>query len=398
MGLYFHLPYCRQRCPYCDFNIWVEPASGGQWTRLQEAMLFELELRAPLFAQHQVQTIYFGGGTPSLVAPEILASYLERLYALFDVAPHPEITIEVDPNTASPSTMQAWLDMGIHRLSFGWQSTHNSLLHVLGRGHCAEQSKQDYELARQVGFKNISIDLIAAVPGQTLQNLKSDLDAIIDLKPEHISVYQLTYAPHTAFDKARRKGKLQPIHEDEEASMLDLISTHLVGAQFEHYEVSNFARPGYRSLHNSNTWAGNCYLGVGPGAHSFFRQGWQQGWRWESTRLASPYFDAMTPPHLVQAKPPNPPLDDDKGVEKAEALNKDELLLERIMCGLRTEKGVHRSLLDMYAEGKGTQEILIKRIERARDMGWLRLHKQQCQPTSLGFRFADALADTLTPD
>ena len=387
-GLYAHIPYCRQKCPYCDFNVWVEPASGGLWGQLEATMLRELEVRAACFAVYPLRSIYFGGGTPSLAPVAFFANLLDAIGRLFHVLNDVEITIEVDPQTANLDKFRDLQRLGINRINFGWQSTHDTILKVLGRGHNSAQSRRDFDLARLAGFENIGIDLIAAVPGQSLGALEEDLRAIEDLDPEHVSVYQLTYHANTIFDRERRAGRLVPVDEEREAQMLERIESSLLAAGFEHYEVSNYARQGYRSIHNSGYWQGQPYLGIGPGAHSFLPKGDDQGWRWENVRGANSYFGVWREESFWST----PPRTNDDSVGFVEELDRTQRLTERIICGVRTVEGIPKTWLSSI-----DSEVLDRGLKRAKGLRWLREEPDRWIPTDLGLRFADGLAELLSP-
>jgi oxygen-independent coproporphyrinogen-3 oxidase len=265
-GIYIHVPFCRKACHYCDFHFSTQRNHVEEMIR---CMLRELALRKNFLKDHSIGTIYFGGGTPSLLPVKDIGSFLENIHQHFRIDPSPEITLEANPDDLTENYLRELKKCGINRLSIGIQSFHNHFLQYLNRIHSAEQAIQAYQLARQQGFSNINIDVIYAIPGQTRHELEYDIDMAIRLQPEHISAYILTIEDGTVLGNWYKRGKLVPFPEDEAATFFELMSGKLTAAGYEHYEISNFARPSFRSIHNSNYWKQVPYLGIGPGAHSF---------------------------------------------------------------------------------------------------------------------------------
>ena len=288
-SLYIHIPYCLIKCPYCDFNAY----GARTWPeeRYVDALCAELRhyvSQAPWQGQ-RVETIYFGGGTPSLFAPASVERFLKLLASLCPLAPDLEVTLEADPASVTPEKLAGFHAVGINRLSFGVQSFQPILLKTLGRLHSAEDGVRAIAWARDSGFTNLSLDLIFAVPGQTLAMLESDLLQALSCAPEHISLYNLTYEENTPFFAMKRKGQLQPVDEDDEVAMYALVREHCTARGYRHYEISNFARPGFSSHHNANYWNGGNYLGLGAGAHSFAcKPGW--GRRWSNEKNPKTYM------------------------------------------------------------------------------------------------------------
>ncbi|MBM3324075.1 MAG: radical SAM family heme chaperone HemW, partial [Calditrichaeota bacterium] len=268
-GIYLHMPFCRRRCPYCDFYKKVpRPGEMDKFPRLLGKELARHAEYAP-FSGLPVGSVYFGGGTPSLHPPEDISQILERIGQLWPVNNEAEITLEANPGTIELEGLRELRTSGVNRLSLGLQSFSKRKLNQLFRDHESRQSRESFQSARKVGFGNISVDLILGVPGETLQEWTNDLQETVDLGPEHISLYNLEYHPGTPFHRWRENGRLQPLDEEIELEMYLLAHKRLIDAGFEHYEISNFARPGFRSRHNSLYWTGGVYLGVGPSAHSY---------------------------------------------------------------------------------------------------------------------------------
>jgi oxygen-independent coproporphyrinogen-3 oxidase len=278
-SLYIHIPYCLVKCPYCDFNAYGVKTWPEE--HYVDALCAELRyyISQPLWQGQLVETLYFGGGTPSLFAPVSIERFLRLLANLCPLAPDLEVTLEADPATVTLEKLVGFHAVGINRLSLGVQSFQPALLKTLGRLHNAEDGVRAIAWARESGFTNLSLDLIFAVPGQTLPMLESDLSQALSCAPEHISLYNLTYEENTPFFAMRQKGQLQPVDEDDEVAMYALVREQCIAEGYQHYEISNFARPGFSSRHNAHYWTGSSYLGLGAGAHSFAREpGWGRRW------------------------------------------------------------------------------------------------------------------------
>jgi oxygen-independent coproporphyrinogen-3 oxidase len=303
-----HIPYCLAKCPYCDFNSFA----ATQWPeeRYTEALRAEMKsyAAAPDWAGRHVQTIFFGGGTPSLFGAASIRDILKTAAELWpsdspemteagDKTPAaPEITLEANPGSIGPETLPPLLEAGINRLSLGVQSFLSAHLHTLGRIHSPQDAIDGVRMARTAGFGNISVDLMFALPEQTLEQWRSDLEQAISLEPEHISAYNLTYEESTAFHQWRAQGLLRQLPEEAELGMFGMAQKLLQAAGYEHYEISNYARPGYRCAHNLNYWRHGEYLGLGAGAHSFVVGEWNedsQGRRWSNLRSPAAYMQAI---------------------------------------------------------------------------------------------------------
>jgi oxygen-independent coproporphyrinogen-3 oxidase len=268
-GIYLHMPFCRRRCPYCDFYKKVPRASEI------ELFLFllrkELEHRAgsPSFSGLEVTSVYFGGGTPSLHPPSHIGEILRVIGDLWPIRTDAEVTLEANPGTVDLHEIEMLQTNGINRLSLGVQSFSERKLQLLFRDHNASESRESFHSARRAGFKNITIDLIFGLPEETTKEWSNDLQEALALGPEHVSLYNLEYHAGTPFYRWRESGKLQALGEEQEFEMYLLAHERLVDAGYEHYEVSNFARLGFRSRHNMLYWTGAPYLGFGPSAHSY---------------------------------------------------------------------------------------------------------------------------------
>ena len=269
-GLYLHIPFCKQACHYCDFHF---STSLGLKSRVVEAIVRELELRAGyLGAGAVLDTIYFGGGTPSLLSPAELAQLFEAIGRHFRVSPQAEITLEANPDDLTPAAVAALAQSPINRLSIGLQSFHEPHLRLMNRAHSAEESTAAVRRAQDAGFENISIDLIYGVPAPAEHGhaiWQADLAAALALNVPHISAYGLTIEPNTAFARRQLKGTFRAPPDEFVAEQFEILLTQMRAHGYEQYEISSFCRPGRESRHNSSYWAGMPYLGLGPSAHSF---------------------------------------------------------------------------------------------------------------------------------
>jgi oxygen-independent coproporphyrinogen-3 oxidase len=289
-SLYIHIPYCDSKCPYCDFNS----HAAKRWPEEEYCAALMAELRH--YARHDpwrggcVGTIFFGGGTPSLFAPDSIASILRRVERLWPArSGEREVTLEANPGTVNVDKLRGLRAAGVNRISFGVQSFHDRHLARLGRIHDAAQAVAALRGAREAGFDDLNLDLIFAVPGQTLAEWEADLACAVELLPDHISAYNLTFEEGTPFEAMRRKGQLRPLPEEIEVAMFTRTRERLAAAGYDAYEISNFAQAGRECRHNLNYWCGGEYLGVGAGAHSFSRTD-GHGCRWSNEKSPAGYM------------------------------------------------------------------------------------------------------------
>ncbi|MDP3801496.1 radical SAM family heme chaperone HemW [Brevundimonas sp.] len=267
VALYVHWPYCARICPYCDFNVVRDRGRAEEQAALVQAILADLEAQAALTGPRRLASIFFGGGTPSLMAPEAVAAVIERAKALFPPRGEIEITLEANPTDAEAARFKALADAGVNRLSMGVQALDDAALAFLGRNHSADEARRAVAVAARA-FPRLSIDLIYARPGQTVDGWRAELTGAIDLGFEHVSPYQLTIEPSTAFGRAVARGAWIPPDEDRAAALYETTQAVLEAAGFDAYEVSNHARGvAARSAHNLHVWRGGDYLGAGPGGH-----------------------------------------------------------------------------------------------------------------------------------
>jgi oxygen-independent coproporphyrinogen III oxidase len=265
-GIYIHIPFCKQACYYCDFHFSTNKSIKKE---MVSCIVHELEIQRNYLKNLPINTIYFGGGTPSLLDKDEIDYILNTIRQNFNIKSDVEITLEANPDDLTETTLQNFFASGINRLSIGVQSFHNHLLTFLHRAHNATAAVECITLARHAGFKNISIDLIYAIPEETDDEWVSDIQQTLQLEPQHISCYSLTIEEKTVFGKWSASGKLKIVDDEVAARHLELLMDTLEAAGYDHYEISNFAKPGFYSRHNSSYWNQEHYLGVGPSAHSF---------------------------------------------------------------------------------------------------------------------------------
>lgn len=265
-GIYFHIPFCRRICAYCDF---YKNADLRLMEQTLAAMEREVVARRDFLRGEAVRTIYFGGGTPSLVSAEWIGRAIELCRATFDCSMLEEVTLEANPDDLSEEYLRALRGAGVNRLSIGIQSFDDEVLRTMNRRHDAAAAVRAVEMARAAGFDNITIDLIYGLPFGPKDALTRSLAQAVALGVEHISAYHLTIEPNTRFGRMAERGELAPVPEEESERQYNQVHTALTAAGYDHYEISNFAREGRRSRHNSSYWQSQPYLGIGPAAHSF---------------------------------------------------------------------------------------------------------------------------------
>jgi oxygen-independent coproporphyrinogen III oxidase len=287
-GVYLHIPFCKSRCSYCDFttDVYRDPATVEKYVN---ALCKEIErIRTARVSgrtvpsgptiwpahdgggfEQNVDTIYFGGGTPSLLAPAQIERIIGAVRSAFDVSPGAEITMEMNPATVTPETLAAYRGLGVNRASFGVQTFDDRALKLLARGHDADDARNTFRLLREAGFDNVSFDLIAGLPGQALDDWEQNLDGAISLGPEHMSLYLLEIHAGTPLAEQVHSGRQPQPDPELAAEMYELMLDRLAAAGYEQYEISNFRRPGYESRHNSKYWTLDPVFGFGVSAHSF---------------------------------------------------------------------------------------------------------------------------------
>jgi len=291
-SLYIHIPYCISKCPYCDFNSHVVAEIPER--AYTDAIVREIDYYATSedWSGKTIQTVFFGGGTPSTFHPESFGKMLEEAATQWHFASDCEITLEANPGTVDRVNFFGYRGCGVNRISVGVQSFQPQLLKFLGRVHSSDEAKKALTVVREAGFENFSLDLIYANPAQTLSDLERDLETAVSFQSPHLSAYNLTIEEGTPFYHEFRAGRLSSLSEDEEIAMAQLIEGKLSEAGLERYEISNYARRGFHSRHNVNYWRGGNYLGIGAGAHSYAApcDGAALGHRWSNEKNPGRYL------------------------------------------------------------------------------------------------------------
>lgn len=268
LGIYVHIPFCKRKCSYCDFKSFSNIDEINQ-KKYVDALIKEIQ-NSQNTNKYIVTTIYIGGGTPSFINETYIKDILQAIYKKWEIKNDVEITIEVNPGTITKEKLEAYKNMGINRLSIGLQSTNNYLLNKIGRIHSYEEFIENYILARKIGFENINIDLMLALPEQNMEDLMQSVKKVINLNPEHISIYSLILEENTELWKKVKNKEENLVEDDLEREMYWKSKKAFEAAGYIHYEISNYAKPGFESKHNKNCWSQKQYLGFGIAAHSYF--------------------------------------------------------------------------------------------------------------------------------
>lgn len=365
-GVYLHIPYCRQACHYCDFHFSTRLETLGD---LMDALLGEMELRSrESWAGKVPETVYFGGGTPSLLPARRIGEVMDRLHGLCGIAEDAEITLEANPDDISPANLREWMSMGINRLSIGIQSFDAGELKFMNRIHTASQAESAVKRAQDAGLVNLTIDLIYGVPHSAPGVWEGNLAQAIRLDVPHISAYCLTIEHGTYFGHRVRKGLLEGISDAEAERQYLALCEVLQGAGYEHYEVSNFARPGAYSRHNSGYWGDQPYAGFGPGAHSY--DGASRSW---NVRNNPVYIRSIREGRLPS---------------ESEILTAEDRRNEYLITGLRTRRGLSRERL-LREFGLDLDRDKEERMEEWKRRGWIVQEGDRFALTNLGMWMSD---------
>ena len=362
-GIYIHIPFCKSRCSYCDFATGMY--EGGLAERYVGAVCSEIENWTEINAPCQVDTVYFGGGTPSLLRPDQIQRILNATRAQFEISDSAEITLEINPGDARKKILSDFRRLGINRASFGAQTFDDQELKQLGRTHNARDISTTFHQLRAAGFRNINFDLIAGLPGQTLSNWKRNLSEALSLGPEHLSLYLLDVHEGTPLADQIARGMRPKPDEDLVAEMYATMVEEVCAAGYEHYEISNFCVPGFASQHNTKYWAGAPYFGFGCSAHSF--DGARR--RWANERDVAKYVRM-----IETAESPI--------VERTD-LSEDDLRSESIFLGLRLMCGV--DLSDYRSRfGRDLREDYNGELAQLSEAGLIELDSQILKLTTRG--------------
>ena len=325
VGIYVHVPFCKQKCKYCDFISFQN--CENYFDDYFECLKKEITEKANEINSENkeilIDTIYFGGGTPSIVCEKYIEEVLNKIYEYYNVSENAEITVEVNPGTVDKFKLEKYFEIGINRLSIGLQSTDDKLLKMLGRIHTYKEFENTYDLARKIGFKNINVDLMIGLPSQSMENVHDSLEKIVQKNPEHISVYSLIIEENTKMFDLIEKGELELPDEDVERKMYWSVKKFLEENGYIHYEISNFSKSGFESKHNANCWNQHEYLGFGIAAHSYFNN-----IRYSNIDNLRQYIENWKNEQSVY------------NIVFHEHQNKDDMMKEFMMLGLRKIDGV----------------------------------------------------------
>jgi oxygen-independent coproporphyrinogen-3 oxidase len=368
-GLYIHIPFCQTKCSYCDFNS--RPAGQGEIGEYLGVLIEELTLFSK-GNRRIVETLYFGGGTPTLLSEREFTLLLEAVHDTMTLTEDAEITVEANPGAIDYSKAGHLRSLGVNRISLGVQSLHDSLLSRLGRIHTSTEALDTLEMLRTVGFDNIATDLIYGIPGQTQKDWTGDLERLIQFGPEHLSLYGLSIEKGTAFHRERKEGRLDLPSEEEQIRMYKTALHKTKGMGYEHYEISNYARPGYRSRHNTLYWTMEEYYGAGAGAHSFLRLD-------GPLRLSNVADPAEYIKRMKGSKDP---------VARREFIKKKTFLAEAMMLGLRRTEGVE---IKTFRERYGADPLshFSGMLNRGYDNHWIEIEKGRIRLTAEGLLFSN---------
>lgn len=369
LGLYLHFPFCKSKCPYCDFNSYPLK-EDSQILDYLSALSREITTYSQKFKNSSIKTIYFGGGTPTILSGIQIYNLLEFCKEKFTIDQNAEITIEANPGTLDSEKIKLLLASGINRLSLGAQSFSDRFLKILGRIHNTQKIIDSFILAREAGFRNINLDIMFSLPGQTTDDFQTTLKKAILLDPDHLSLYNLTINPGTKYFESHQSNNLKLPSEDEEFEMYNWAIKFLKKNHFEHYEIANFAHAQKRSMHNQIYWQNQPYLGIGAGAYSFIR-----GYRYMNFKDPIKYIKEITNNNLP--------------VDQGEKLSLRNRMIETIILGLRTKDGVSFKAYKSRF-GVNLDDIFSKQMDKLVNLGLLKKDHSKIKLTGKGIFLANA--------
>jgi oxygen-independent coproporphyrinogen-3 oxidase len=369
-GIYIHIPFCKQACHYCDFHFSTSLAYKEE---LIAALLHEIKLQKAYLDNETIETIYFGGGTPSLLSGVEINTIIDTITQIHTVAANAEITLEANPDDLDNDKIKALRQTSVNRFSIGIQSFFDDDLIWMNRAHRSNEAESSVKRAQDAGFDNITVDLIYGYPLLTDQKWKTNLENVFDLQVPHVSAYSMTVEPRTALAAFIQKKKQPPMNEEQSAEQFMQLMDAMVSNGFEHYEISNFCKPGHYSRHNTNYWKGVKYLGIGPSAHSYNGETRQ----WNIANNAK-YTESLNKNIITAEK---------------EILSETNRLNEYIMTSLRTMWGLELATLNTIAAG--ASDILLKSASDSFEREWLRQENQTIYLTTKGKLYADHIASEL---
>jgi len=381
-GIYLHIPFCIVKCPYCDFYS-IE--SDKEDLDSREAFVNALisEIKNSDLVETGINTIYIGGGTPSMLEGEQVDRILSCLRDKFDLTTGAEITLELNPGEIDLDRLEHYKESGVNRLSMGAQSFQLEELKTLGRLHRPEDVLTAAELIGQAGFDNFNIDLMYAVPGQTIKSVSESLLSAVNLKPKHMSVYSLTYEKGTPFYSMKLQGTLNPIDENLEQAMSESVLEILSDSGYSRYEISNYSLKGFESKHNSSYWNGSPYYSFGPSAHSF-----DGSKRWWNIRDVSSYVDKIN--------------SNQSPIAGRESLNNEQLIFERVFLRLRTSSGLNIPSFEAefglnFSEKFEKQLVEIDNMEKGGSDPMYLYVDSYFRLTERGLRYSDEISELFVP-
>lgn len=365
IGIYIHIPFCKRKCYYCDFISYCN--QNENIDRYIEAIINEIELRKNEIIDREITTIYIGGGTPSYIEEK----YIEKIVNKLKPKKSQEITIEINPGTATECKLRAYKEMGINRISIGLQETHNKMLKKIGRIHTYEEFLETYNIARKIGFGNINIDLMIGLPNQSIQQVRENLEKVLLLNPEHISIYSLILEDNTVLANMVERKKLELPDDGLERNMYWYVKNKLELNEYKHYEISNFAKRGYESRHNMNCWQQKEYIGFGVAAHSYLNYT-----RISNTSSLSEYI------HNIESNEIN------RNIQIQEEQELSDVQKEYMLLGLRKIDGVNISEFKNKF-GKNPIFIYKNELNELVEMNLLKIDLNSIKLTDKGIDFAN---------
>jgi oxygen-independent coproporphyrinogen-3 oxidase len=370
-GIYIHIPFCKKLCSYCDFYHIITQSDNKNFI---DALISETIIRKEYLGNEIVSTIYIGGGTPSVLLPEEINMILGNIRKLFQVDENCEITIELNPDDIDDDFLNGLKDSAVNRISLGIQSWRDSDLKLMNRRHNAAQAANALDQVLKAGFQNVTIDLIYGIPGMTTADWSSNLDISFSYDIKHLSAYHLTIEPGTVFGKMKEKGLLSETDEEESSAQFHLLIEKALSAGFVHYEISNFGKPEYFSIHNSNYWKQVSYLGLGPSAHSF--NGYSRQW---NIRNVKKYIKALSSGSLLFEK---------------EELDKRTRFNEYIMTSLRTMWGIDLDFVERIFDKEG-YDYVVNLSGKMIDYGLMKQENKTLVLTNQGKMISDNIISEL---
>ena len=369
-GIYIHIPFCKQKCSYCDFHF--STTFHKYRAEMIESICKEIICRKDYLANQVVETVYFGGGTPSLLTKDEFEQVLNSIKTTFNLSADLEFTVEANPDDINKNTLQDWKQIGVNRLSIGLQSFREEDLRWMNRAHNRSEALNCVSLAQEEGFDNLSVDLIYGLPNLSTQDWKKNIQHVIDMKVPHVSAYCLTVEEKTSLHQMVKNNKIKPASEDEQSDQFNLLIDTLAENGMEQYEISNFSKLGKHSIHNSNYWTGKHYLGIGPSAHSF--NGTSRSWNISNNQQ---YIKKVA---------------NNEKWDEIEILSKENQFNELLMTGLRTKFGVDtKKLKEIFPFPIKFQTTLSQFI----DNSWITEDGSNIRLTQEGKLKADFIASEL---